>query len=931
MKPTAAAPSSVPGKLFWPWRSLQTRLTLLVLGLVLVAVWSVAALGSRFLHADLERLVSDQQQAALAVFADELNQQLVERLSALENVARRITPAMQQSPAALSGYLAERPTFQALFNGGYFTTDGQGVVTASMPLAAGRLGSRVQGTEQSRRALLEGRSIVGAPTQGAALGVPVVALAAPFRDAEGRVSGALVGVIDLSRPSFLDRVTRSRYGRTGGHLLVDPQVRKVVTASDKTQVMQALAPAGADPMLDRLLGGATQSMPQVDAQGQEVLTAAHTVPSSGWVLISQLPTREAFQPVHHLLRNGWWTAAAVSLLAVLASAWIIRRQLAPMREATAALALQEQGKRAPAPLPVQGADELVELLTGFNRLVAILAERERALRDSEYRWKFAIEGAGDGLWDWDVESGRIFRSRTWKAMLGYQEDEIGEAPQEWVDRLHPEDRDATIGAFEEHLQSRAPTYAREFRMRCRDGSYRWILGRGMVVSRGAQGEPLRVIGTHADITTRRATAESLRQSHELLMRVIDSVPARVFWKGKDLRYLGCNAAFAKDAGVDGPAGVVGKRDHELSWAAQAAQYDDDDRDVMRTGQARLQALEPQGTPDGQTLLRRTTRVPLRSPDGEVIGLLGVYEDYTERSAVEAQLRKLSLAVEQSSEGIVITDTRGRIEYVNEAFVQSSGYSRELAVGNSHRVLLSGRTPRAARDQMQATLAQGQVWHGQFINRHRDGHETIAQATISPLRQGDGSISHYVGVLEDITDKQRIAEELQRHRHHLEELVAQRTEDLQSAKKRADDVSHYARSLLEASLDPLLTISAQGLITDANQATERATGRSWAELVGCDFGQVFTEPDRAREGVRQAFLQGAVNDWPLAMRHADGSVRQMLTNASVYRDANGAVAGVLAAARDVTERNARAAELEAARDAAAAGQPGQEHLPGQHEP
>jgi PAS domain-containing protein len=71
------------------------------------------------------------------------------------------------------------------------------------------------------------------------------------------------------------------------------------------------------------------------------------------------------------------------------------------------------------------------------------------------------------------------------------------------------------------------------------------------------------------------------------------------------------------------------------------------------------------------------------------------------------------------------------------------------------------------------------------------------------------------VKEDITDKRRIAEELQRHRHHLEELVAQRTADLQSAKKRADDISHYARSLFEASLDPLLTISAQGLITDAN--------------------------------------------------------------------------------------------------------------------
>jgi PAS domain-containing protein len=102
--------------------------------------------------------------------------------------------------------------------------------------------------------------------------------------------------------------------------------------------------------------------------------------------------------------------AGVSLLAVLASTWIIRRQLAPMREATAALALQEQGAQAPAPLPVRGADELGELIGGFNRLVAILGERERALRDSEYRWKFAIEGAGDGLWDWDVRANTTYYS-----------------------------------------------------------------------------------------------------------------------------------------------------------------------------------------------------------------------------------------------------------------------------------------------------------------------------------------------------------------------------------------------------------------------------------------------------------------------------------------------------------------------------------------
>ena len=917
MKPQAAAPLAAQSRPRRPWRSLQTRLTLLVLGLLLLALWTLAALGSRLLHADLERMVTDQQQAALAIFADELNQEILQRLSALEVVARNITPALQQSQPDLQAYLAQRLTFVALFNGGHFTTDDQGVVTASLPLSARRLGARVQGTDELRQAVLEGRSIVGAPKVGSVSGLPVVALAAPMRDAEGRVSGALVGLIDLTKPNFLDRVTRSRYGRTGGHLLVAPQARKVVTASDKSLVLSALAPAGADPVLDRLLSGEPRTLLQQDEQGQDVLTAASAIPAAGWVLISQLPTREAFEPVHNLVRNGRWTAAVISLLAVLASAWLIRRQLAPMREATAALALQGQGDQAPAPLPVRGSDELVELIGGFNRLVATLGEREQALRDSEYRWKFALEGAGDGLWDWDIQAGRTYYSKAWKSMLGFEEGEIGSGLQEWADRLHPDDRAGAAAALDEHLQGRTEVYAHEVRMRNRDGSYRWILGRGVVVARGDQGQPLRMLGTHADISARRAAADAMRQSHELLMRVIDSVPARVFWKGADLRYLGCNAAFAHDAGVHVPADVIGKRDQELGWAAQAEQYNADDLSVMRTGQAKLQYLEPQSTPDGRTIWLRTTKVPLRGPEGEVIGVLGVYEDFTERRAVEEQLRKLSLAVEQSSEDIVITDLEGRIEYVNEAFVLSSGYTREQAIGNNTRLLQSGRTPRETYVQMWETLKRGQRWRGEFINRHRDGHEYTERATITPLRQADGSISHYVAVLEDISDKQRIAEELQRHRHHLEELVAMRTADLQAAKKLADDISQYARSLLEASLDPLIIINAQGLITDANLATERSTGRARADLVGCDFGDVFTEPEQAREGVRTAFLQGAISDWPLAMRHADGSVTQMLTNAGVYRDANGAVAGVLAAARDVTDRQRVAAELEAARDAAAA--------------
>jgi PAS domain S-box-containing protein len=380
-----------------------------------------------------------------------------------------------------------------------------------------------------------------------------------------------------------------------------------------------------------------------------------------------------------------------------------------------------------------------------------------------------------------------------------------------------------------------------------------------------------MLGTHADITARRATADSLRQSHELLMRVIDSVPARVFWKGKDLRYLGCNAAFAKTPAWT-VAAVIGKRDHELGWAAQAEQYGEDDRDVMRTGQPGCSTWSRRPRPDGRTLWLRTTKVPLRNPEGEVIGLLGVYEDYTERRAVEEQLRKLSLAVEQSSEGIVITDLRAASSTSTKPSCNPAATPANWPSAQQFTACCSRAHTREPYDQMWQTLAQGQRWRGQFINRHRDGHETIEQATITPLRQARRQHQPLRGVLEDISDKQRIAEELQNHRHHLEELVAQRTADLQAAKKRADDISHYARSLLEASLDPLLTISAQGLITDANlrhrTRHRAAAGPIWWAATS---DRCSPSPNAPREGVRLAFLHGAVNDWPLAMRHADGSV------------------------------------------------------------
>lgn len=121
-------------------------------------------------------------------------------------------------------------------------------------------------------------------------------------------------------------------------------------------------------------------------------------------------------------------------------------------------------------------------------------------------------------------------------------------------------------------------------------------------------------------------------------------------------------------------------------------------------------------------------------------------------------------------------------------------------------------------------------------------------------------------------------------------------------------SQYARSLLESSLDPLVTISATGTITDVNEATVKATGVPREQLIGTDFSNYFTEPEKARESYQQVFARGLVTDYPLTIRHRDGRLTDVLYNASVYRNARGEVAGVFAAARDVTARKKAEAEL-----------------------
>jgi PAS domain S-box-containing protein len=301
--------------------------------------------------------------------------------------------------------------------------------------------------------------------------------------------------------------------------------------------------------------------------------------------------------------------------------------------------------------------------------------------------------------------------------------------------------------------------------------------------------------------------------------------------------------------------------------------------------------------------------------GRFLGKRVSNRDITDRKRAEERLARQATMLEHVHDAVIGFDTDLHITSWNEGAERLYGYTQQEVLGRLATEVLRSEYIGTGRDEVMSRLWRDGYLGSELVHHAKDGRRIHVETRTVVVKDDRGEPIALLAVNRDVTDRKRAEEALREAKDNLETRVRERTAELERAnltlqeeiaeRRRMQDQLHaaslYARSLLEASLDPLVTISPQGKITDVNRATEAATGVSRERLIGSDFSDYFTEPEKARQGYRKVLSDGEVRDYPLTVRHASGRTMDVLYNATLYRSEAGEVQGVFAAARDVTDR------------------------------
>jgi PAS domain S-box-containing protein len=505
---------------------------------------------------------------------------------------------------------------------------------------------------------------------------------------------------------------------------------------------------------------------------------------------------------------------------------------------------------------------------------------QEAVREVEARHQLVLEGAAGGIWDWNLAAKRVHLSARWKAMRGYAEDEIGDSEAEWSSRIHPEDVTRVMAAVEDHVSGGNDCFAAEYRVRCKDGSFIWVLGRGKGV-RNAAGQVVRMAGSEVDITERKHAEAKLRQ----LALAVEQSPAAVMITDAEARIIYVNRAFENDSGYTAEE-VMGRTPRFLQSGETAAKTYSELWAAISSGREWRGELHNRHK-DGHLYWESVSIAPVLDADGRITHYLAVEEDITERKlddeALQLSESRFRNAFEHSAIGVALVSPDGRWLKANRRVCHILGYTEPELMRLTFQEITHPADLELDLDFVRRMLA-GEIesYEMEKRYRHKDGHIVWVLLAVSLVRDAHGAPLHFISQIQDITERKY-------SEHELRESAAMLA--------RSQELAHVGSWKLDV-----------------------ATGRlDWSDevyrIVGYDPQEITATVDTLRGSVHPNDLAavldahtGSARDGSdgyeiehRIIRKATGEVRHVRDQCLHERDADGHIVQSIGIVQDITDR------------------------------
>jgi two-component system sensor histidine kinase/response regulator len=503
----------------------------------------------------------------------------------------------------------------------------------------------------------------------------------------------------------------------------------------------------------------------------------------------------------------------------------------------------------------------------FARLTASLRAERATLRATEEQlvkfenlWGFALEGSGEGVWHWNLKPSELVVSNRYKELLGYAPDEFQVTAKNWIEHVHLDDQsrvEADIGRFFRPQFVHEPRFTSEFRMRCKNGVWKWVLLRGMVIARDPDGKPLRLTGTMADISDRKE-AEELR-----IRAVLEASPEAMLVISDEGRIRFANALCARSFGYP----LLELTDMQATQLAPGVQQ-------MGVANRVVTAYRR----DGSKFPAEVNLTPMQSQGQNltIVSLRDISERQRAEEALRASAERYRRIVQTAAEGIWMLDANAVTAFVNPRMAQMLGYTPEEMIGHPLTGFIDDDGSAAVMAQLARSRDGGQSEPGDFRFRRRDGSDLWAMLSSTPIFGDNGSHSGSLAMLTDISDRR-------------------------AAELALIDSNGRLASVFNAVASGLVVQGRDGRIIEHNAAAARmlALGpgapKLWAALT--EDGDAFT-PDQ--HPVQLALSTGtSVRDVVMGVQQPDGSLCWLSVNAEPIRDDQDEVSMVVSSLTDIT--------------------------------